>query len=263
MSRGPRRRSCEEHRIVDKACAPILLCLTLASVAGCTGGEGTAVKGYGFVEIDASPANRIVGLQTTLVVPAQPPGAGTLFLWPGLQPQAGGAGYAPIGNGVLQPVLAWGTSCAPGTEPATYATWWISAQYYDEEGTDPAHKGCYGGPIMAAPVAEALRVTMTLTGTVWHQTVVGSGGSVGFEEDLAGQAQNRALFVIEGYSAAPVSDVVFTDTTITFASSAPEDCAVAQRGQDDFVSTPVPSSDGTGCFIEQIILRAKGVPASE
>ena len=158
--------------------------LMLASFAACAGGETTTVVGYGFVELDADPGHRIVGLETTLVVPAQPPGTGTLFLWPGLQPQTGGAGYDPIGNGVLQPVLAWGTSCAPGIEPAMYATWWISAQYFDEEGTDPAHTGCYGGAIMSAPVAEPLRIRMILAGTLWQQTVVGPGGSVGFDEDL-------------------------------------------------------------------------------
>jgi hypothetical protein len=237
--------------------------LLLVSLAGCAAGDGTTVVGYGFVELDANPENRIVGLQTTLVVPAEPPGAGTLFLWPGLQPQTGGAGYDPIGNGVLQPVLAWGTSCAPGTEPAMYATWWISGQYYDDEGTDPAHAGCYGGAIMSAPVAEPLRIRMTLSGTLWQQTVVGPAGTVGFDEDLMGQAQNRALFVIEGYSAAPVSDVIFTDTTITFASPDAGDCAVARRGQNDFVSTPVPSTDGTSCFIERIVLRARGLPATE
>ncbi len=246
---------------MHNAGASTLLCLTLASFAACANSEGTTVTGYGFVELDVSPDNRIVGLETTLIVPAQPPGSGTLFLWPGLQPQTGGAGYDPVGNGVLQPVLAWGNSCAPGVQPATYATWWISGQYYDDEGTDPAHTGCYGGPIMVAPVAEPLRLTMTLSGTVWHQTVVGHGGSVDFDEDLMDQAQNRAVFVIEGYSAAPVSDVVFTDTTITFASPDFEDCAVTRRGQNDFVSTPVPSSDGLSCFIAEIVLRARGVPS--
>lgn len=245
------------------ATTPILSCLILASLAACAAGENTGVTGYGFVELDVTPDNRIVGLQTTLLVPAHPPESGTLFLWPGLQPQTGGAGYDPIGNGVLQPVLAWGDSCAPGIEPTTYATWWISGQYFDDEGTDPGHKGCYGGPIMPAPVDEPLRLTMTLSGTVWHQTVVGPGGHVAFDEDLAGQSQNRAEFVIEGYSAAPVADVIFTDTTITFASPDTEDCAVARRGQNDFVSTPVPSSDGMSCFIGEIVLRARGVPAGE
>lgn len=221
--------------------------------------QGTDVTGHGFVELDATFLNHIVGLETALTVPAEPPLHGTLFLWPGLQPALWGEGYEPIGNGVLQPVLAWGTSCAPGQQPATYSTWWISGQYFDDTGQDPAHHGCYGGPIMPAAVGESLHLTLTLSGTVWTQTVVGNGGqvppSVSFDEDLVGQSQNRALFVIEGYSCEPVSDVVFTDTTITFDSPDLADCSVVQRGVDDFVSTPEPSSDGTRCFIKTIILR--------
>jgi hypothetical protein len=241
------------------------LCM-LATLQACEA-DGTTVTGFGFVEVDVNPDNRIIGLQTTLAVPALPPESGTLFLWPGLQPQVGGADYDPIGNGVLQPVLAWGTSCAPGTQPVMYSTWWISAQYLDTSGTDPALMGCYGGPVMPAAVAASLRITMTLSGTTWVQTVVTEGttppSSVAFAEDLLGQAQNRAEFVIEGYSAAPVSDVVFTNTTITFASPDLLDCAVARRGENDFVSTPELSSDGLRCFIATIVLRAKGIPADQ
>lgn len=244
---------------------PTALCI-LATLPACEA-EGTVVTGYGLVEVDVNPDNRIVGLQTTLMVPPVPPESGTLFLWPGLQPQLGGANYDPIGNGVLQPVLAWGSSCAPGTQPAVYSTWWISAQYLDTSGSDPAHSGCYGGPVMPAPVATPLLLTMKLSGAIWEQTVTTEGGaaqsSVGFDEDLAGQAQNRAEFVIEGYSAAPVSDVIFNDTTITFAWPDFVDCAVARRGHNDFVSTPEPSSDGTRCFIKEIVLRAKGIRADE
>jgi hypothetical protein len=232
----------------------------LTSVTACSS-ERTVVTGYGFVELDVSPGNRIIGLQTTLTVPANPPRYGTLFLWPGLQPQTGGEDYEPIGNGVLQPVLAWGTSCAPGMQPPMYSAWWISGQYYDTEGSDPAHHGCYGGPVMEASVGEKLDITMTLSGTVWEQTVRREGGAevstVRFAEDLTGQAQNRAEFVIEGYACEPISDVVFTDTTITFALPNLGDCNVARRGEDDFISTPEASPDGSSCFIEKIVLRAK------
>lgn len=89
---------------------------------------------------------------------------------------------------------------------------------------------------MPAAVGESLHLTLTLSGTVWTQTVVGNGGqvppSVSFDEDLVGQSQNRALFVIEGYSCEPVSDVVFTDTTITFDSPDLADCSVVQRGRE-------------------------------
>jgi hypothetical protein len=47
--------------------------------------------------------------------------------------------------------------------------------------------------------------------------------------------------------------------SITFASSNAADCKVDTRGQDDYVSTPVASSDGLACSISQIILRAQGI----
>ncbi len=237
----------------------------VASLVHCGARGGTEVTGHGFVELDAGALNRIIALDTTLTVPAKPPQYGTLFLWPGLQPQASGANYQPIGNGVLQPVLAWGSSCAPGEQPPMYSTWWISGQYFDGTGHDAAHHGCYGGPIMPATVGETLHLTLTLSGTVWTQTIVGEGGeaprTVTFDEDLLNQAQNRALFIIEGYSCDPVSDVVFTDTTITFDSPDLEDCSVVRRGLDDSVTTPEPSGDGTRCFIKQIVLRSGATPA--
>lgn len=247
-----------------RRCNAVPVLCVLAVLAHCSAAPGTEVSGHGFVELDASVYNRIVGLETTLTVPVTPPQYGTLFLWPGLQPLESGVHYDPIGNGVLQPVLAWGGSCAPGLQPPRYSTWWISGQYFDRSGQDPAHDGCYGGPIMSVAVGESLHLTLTLSGSVWTQTIVGPGGaaptSVTFDEDLMGQAQNRALFVIEGYSCAPASDVVFTDTTITFASPSPGDCSVVQRGIDDTVSTPEPTAGGTSCFIKEIVLRAGATP---
>jgi hypothetical protein len=56
-----------------------------------------------------------------------------------------------------------------------------------------------------------------------------------------------------------VSEVIFTDMTITVDSPDANDCMVYMRGQDDFVSTPTASSDGLKCSIPQIILRAQGL----
>ena len=76
---------------------------------------------------------------------------------------------------------------------------------------------------------------------------------------MKNQSQNLAYFVIEEYSSAPVPEVIFTDTTITFASSDAADCKVNTRGQNDYVSTPTASSDGLTCSIGPIILRAQGI----
>jgi hypothetical protein len=241
----------------------------LSAAGGSSGSGGTGdlgpeapgrMTGYGTVLISSSSKNQIVRLQTSIVVPAQPPPSGTLFLWPGLQPN--GANFLPIDNGVLQPVLTWGPSCSPGKQPRAYSTWWISGQYVNTNGSYPGYTGCEGGPIMSVDVGDKLNIDMALAGTIWTQTVTDTetGQSVAYSIDMMDQAQTLAYFVIEEYSAAPVSDVIFTDNTITFGSADAADCKLTMRGQTDYVSVPVPSGDGLSCAIAEIILRAKGVP---
>jgi uncharacterized protein (TIGR03437 family) len=87
-----------------------------------------------------APPNQVVGLETSLLVPPAPPvptqqGA-ALFLWPGIDPTSNSANFLPINNGVLQPVLSWGPSCAPTSQPPPFSSWWISAQYVNTE-VDP------------------------------------------------------------------------------------------------------------------------------
>ncbi len=221
---------------------------------------GGRVSGYGLVRLAANPQNQIVRLQTTLTVPPKPAASGTLFLWPGLQP--GGANLLPIDNGVLQPVLTWGRSCAPGTQPKAYSTWWISAQYVNTFGKLQGYTGCAGGAVMSVNVGDVLDIDMRLTGTVWDQIVTDpqTGMSVSFSKDMMGQAQNSAYFDVEEYSSAPVSEVVFTNTTLTYGAPAAADCKLSMRGQTDFVSVPQPSADGLRCFVAAIILRAQGIP---
>jgi hypothetical protein len=220
---------------------------------------GGRITGYGTVSFMANSKNQIVRLQTTLTVPAEPPASGTLFLWPGLQPN--GANFLPIDNGVLQPVLTWGPSCAPGTQPRAYSTWWISGQYVNTNGSDPGYIGCYGGTVMSVKVGDQLNIDMQLAGTIWKQTVTDAetGKSVTFSFDMMGQAQNIAYFVIEEYSSAPVSEVIFTNTTITYGAADSADCKLAMRGQTDYVSVPVSSSNGLDCTVQEIILRAQGI----
>ena len=48
------------------------------------------------------------------------------LLWPGLQPDGPGANDQPLDNGVLQPVLTWGPTCAPNAPDGDpYGSWWI------------------------------------------------------------------------------------------------------------------------------------------
>ncbi|KAI8898780.1 hypothetical protein BC833DRAFT_619985, partial [Globomyces pollinis-pini] len=95
---------------------------------------------------DVSP---YVYYESTIVVPPVPTKEWqTLFIWPGMQP-SNGRTFKPIGNGVLQPVLTWGQSCAPDPTNARIdkeKKWWISAQYVntDSSAQDPERKGCLG-----------------------------------------------------------------------------------------------------------------------
>jgi hypothetical protein len=234
-------------------------------VASDGGSSRAQVSGYGNVEVTIPTTNHIVSLETTLAVPTVPPANGTLFLWPGLQPLPNGANFDPIGEGVLQPVLTWGGTCAPNA-PNDYSDWWISAQYvnvYNVEMT-PGHTGCLGGDGMKVQVGDQLHIAMTLSGTAWTQVVTDeqNGKKVDFAIDMLGQAQDWAIFDIESDGREPLSDIVFTHTVLTFASPAASSCAPSTRGQNDYFSAPETSSDGTRCCIGEITLRGQGVPAT-
>jgi hypothetical protein len=244
-----------------------------ADAGGCSGGwtglsssdarSPTPSNGFGSIQIKIPTAAQIVGLRTVLTVPAKPPPSGTLFLWPGLQPLPGSANFNPIGNGVLQPVLTWGTTCAPNA-PETHASWWISAQYVNTFAKFMGHTGCNGGPGMTVAVGDTLDVAMTLAGTVWTQVVVDqqTGQRVTYDIDMLGQAQDWAIFSIEGPSQKPVSDVVFTSTILTLSSPQTSSCQPSVRGTNDYFATPMTSRDGRQCCISRMILRAQGVAAT-
>jgi hypothetical protein len=198
-----------------------------------------------------------------LTVPVKPSTkTGTLFLWPGLQP--GGANYQPIDNGVLQPVLTWGPTCAPNAPNSPYSSWWVSAQYVNTYGMYAGYTGCHGGDGMNVNVGDELLMVMKLSGTIWQQAVTdgASQKTVSYDLDMHGQAQNYAEFDIEIYSEDPASDVIFTNTEIVLEQSQPKFCQPTTRGIDDFFTNPRMSADGKTCTIDRIVLRAKGVPAT-
>jgi hypothetical protein len=239
---------------------------------GTTYADSTTAKAtvgdYGWVRLGVA-ASPIVEFDTTMLVPETPPASGTLFLWPGLQPLRGGANYATLDNGVLQPVLTWGPTCAPNSPAQSYKSWWISGQYVNTYITSSSpnfasYDGCHGGPGMTVAVGDTLDMRFVLNGTAWTQTVTDrrTSQSVSYTLDMLGQAQSSAEFVIEEYSSKPVSDVVFTSTVITFASSAKSVCQPAQRGPNDYFSAPRVSADGLHCCIDKVILRAEGVAAT-
>ena len=192
--------------------------------------------------------NQIIRLETHLTVPAQPNPKGTLFLWPGLQPGNGEAG-------VLQPVLTWGPSCAPGSQPAAYSTWWVSGQYVNPKDPLPNLSKCNGGDIMAVAVGDDIDMAMELVEGVWVQTITDtkSGKSVRYQTDLLGQKMNFAHFVIEEWGALPQSSVTFSHTTIRFQNPDPSNCKLIKiQGQ---ASLPRPEQDGNQCAIDSIVLQ--------
>jgi hypothetical protein len=240
-----------------------------SSQSPCDGKVGTdssmlrTTGGYGSVKYQLPTSNHIVELKTVLKVPKKPTAMGTLFIWPGLQ-WLGGSDPARVGNGVLQPVLTWGTSCQMGS--MSYSEWWIAGMYVNISTAAAGPTGCAGGNTMNVGVADALDIDMVLNGTTWKQIVTDEQTmkTVDFSIDLKGQAQNWVIFDIEqpyGGAVTPPEDVVFTDSVITFASPATS-CQPNDRGANDYFSAPQASADGLRCCIAKITLRARGVAAT-
>jgi hypothetical protein len=240
---------------------------------GTTYADSTSTKAtlnsYGWVRLPVGASNKIVAFDTTMVVPETPPPSGTLFLWPGLQPVSGGANYATLDNGVLQPVLTWGPTCAPHSPAQSYKSWWISGQYVNTyiPSSSPnyqAYHDCHGGTGMSVAVGDTLDMRFALDGNDWTQTVTNrsNGQSVSYTLDMLGQAQGAAEFVIEEYDSKPLGDVIFTSSVITFASAAKSACRDLQRGTNDYFSAPRASADGLRCCIAKVTLRAEGVAAT-
>jgi uncharacterized protein (TIGR03437 family) len=212
------------------------------------------------------PPNSVTRLQTTLTVPPLPPVPSTrgavLFLWPGLDPATNSTNFLPINNGVLQPVLTYGYSCAPAAQPTPeFSSWWISGQYVNTYGNDPAHKGCYSGDSMLVNPGDVLMIDIALDSStgIWKQTVTDSNTnrSVSFSIDMDGQGQNWIYFAIEvWYDAWINTPVVFSNTTLTFQSSDTAGWCGPNWGKSNayILTPPAPQNSGMQCFIGSIVL---------
>jgi len=187
------------------------------------------------VYYSAKYPNEFIAVRTSITVPEKPPTVGTVFLWPGLDPGPSPR-FLPIDNGVLQPVLTWGTSCAPGLQPPAYTSWWISAQYVNTFGHEPGYTDCHGGPNMRVSPGDVLDLSLQLHGTIWTQIIRDerTNGSARFAFDLRGQPQNLLYFGIERYGGRPISPVRFRNTTIAVARHDPAAC----RGRNDTNGDP-------------------------
>jgi hypothetical protein len=223
-----------------------------------------AVVLHGLVEYHTDEVNEFLGVHATLIVPAEPPPSGVIFAWPGTQALPDSPTFDPVGAGVLQPVLTWGSSCVPGSLPG-HSTWWISPVYVNEGSGIAELNGCHGGPVITVDVGDRLDLDMRLDGTNWDQKVIDldTDESTTFRIDLRGQQQQRALFWIELKTAAkPTEDIIFEDIVLTMRDPEPGACALNNAGMNDYVSEARVSADGLHCCIDRVVLRAEGVPAT-
>ena len=160
-----------------------------------------SITGNWYTDPDEAP---FTYFKSSMQVPAVPSLEWqTLFIWPGIQPR-GGENFLPIDNGVLQPVLTWGDSCAPNPNKASMdlrKTWWISAQYVNTKGSYKGYTGCDGGNRMAVNAEDILDMIMekAADSNIWTQTVINRRNkqSVDFEIDMLNQPQGWAKFVME------------------------------------------------------------------
>jgi hypothetical protein len=219
----------------------------------------TLRREFAVVRYGTPAPNEILDLKTTLRVPKPPTSNQTLFIWPGLQSR-NSDDPGRIGNGVLQPVLTWGGSCAPEQPSNTYDNWWISGMYVNVTTSAAGPTGCAGGDYLVGDLDDLIDIDMRIDGTDWIQTMTSQGTmeTVDFTIDLKGQVQNVAMWIIEvpdGSSVRPADDVIFSDSVLTFSSPV-SDCQPTQAGAADYFTAPVLSADGLHCCYDTIILRA-------
>lgn len=212
-----------------------------------------------------APPNQLVGLQTTLTVPPAPPvptnNGAAIFLWPGLGPATNSANFNPINDGVLQPVLSWGNSCAPTPQPAAFSSWWISGQYVNTFGSQPGYTGCFSGDSLLVSPGDALLINMVLNSStgIWIETVTdaNTNQSINFSINMQSQGQNWAYFAMEfWYGAVIQTPVVLSNTTLTFQSADTQNwCSTSQGTNSAYTFTPpIPQDSSTQCFISSVVL---------
>jgi len=211
------------------------------------------MREYSGVKMLIRSPNAVLSFKTTLQVPKPPTQRQTLFIWPGLQSRDGAADPNRVGNGVLQPVLTWGASCAPQRPSDPYAGWWIAGMY--------VKFGCEGGDYLTTELGDLLEIDMFQKDDKWETTIrnVMQDKTVDFTMDLQGQVQNEVMWLTEvpdGSSIRPVDDVIWTQNVLTFKEPE-ETCQPNRIGSNDYFSAPTLSPDGLHCCWDKIIMRAE------
>jgi hypothetical protein len=225
-------------------------------------GSATGMGLFGRVVFAASTGDQVVALHTTLTVPDEPPASGTVELTPSLRPNLLSASTTLVNTGSVEPTLSWGPNCNSAGPKADYTSWFAEGELVNAGLVGPA--ACQSGPRMDTKVGDPIEIDLALNGTVWTETLTNdrNGHNVTFDIDLGGQAETFPTFAIVTNTQSPVSDIIFTGTTITFAQSDPGACQPTLRGPTDSFSTPVASASGTQCCLAYIVLRAQGVAAT-
>ncbi|KAJ3240343.1 hypothetical protein HDU81_004011 [Chytriomyces hyalinus] len=165
--------------------------------------------------------NSFNAFEATMVVPQQPVKPGSYFIWLGLESTSSSTNYKPVGNGVLQPVLTFGHSCAPNKDQIANpnGTWYVSGLYVNlgQDNNFPDAFGCKGGNIMDVMPGDHLvsSIARMSGSSTWVQTITNkgkacqsqSGGvplskngkdcSVQFSYDIKNQAQTFAILEVE------------------------------------------------------------------
>ena len=209
----------------------------------------------------ARTPNEIVSFKTTLVVPKAPTARQTLFIWPGLQSRDRAADPGRVGNGVIQPVLTWGPSCAPKVPPMPYGVgWWIAGMYVNVTTGAAGATGCAGGDYLTTALGDWLEIDMFVKDAKSVQTIknVQMNKTVDFTIDLKGQVQNEAMWLIEvpsGSTVRPAEDTIWLQNVLTFSQPVTS-CQPRSKGSADYFSAPILSPDGLHCCWDKIILKA-------
>jgi hypothetical protein len=227
------------------------------------GGNSATSDGvvYGRVVFSVGAGNGVTGLHTTLTVPDEPSSMGSLEVFPSLMPNPLAPAPSAADLGAIQPTLAWGPTCLPSSPNNAYSAWSASGDYIDNALVTSV---CQGGDGMDVKPGDDLAIDLVLQGTVWGETITNprNGRTVTFDVDVEGEPEVFPTFAIAPNGQSPVSDIVFSATTITMASSEPTACQPTLRGPTDSFSTPMASPDGQTCCIAHIVLRSLGVQAT-
>jgi hypothetical protein len=233
--------------------------------------SGTSQPIWYEATIVVPPPNQIIGFQTTTVVPPVPPSSSNssayIDYWPGLDPSPSSVNFLPINNGVLQPVLIFFTPFQS----------WVASSIYDNiygdippiiegyqtptpsevDGYDNGSTSTEINPQPGDVIVENMVLDQTTGYWTTSLTDTTSNQSNTLIMNMQGQGQNIAYFALEIWYGMPMSNpVIFTNSTLTFASPDTAGLCAASLGKsNNYVMTP-PTLDSTGtkCSITEVVL---------